>query len=110
MNEVNRAYYRKVMHGFCVHLFPDIGEFPISRNIAIMEKGDEMISYDPLWETMKEKKISQYVLINKYNMSRGLIDRLKHNQSVTASTLDMLCQILDCNIEDVITCSREKKE
>lgn len=75
-----------------------------------MEKGDEMISYDPLWETMKEKKISQYVLINKYNMSRGLIDRLKHNQSVTASTLDMLCQILDCNIEDVITCSREKKE
>ena len=75
-----------------------------------MEKGDEMISYDPLWETMKEKKISQYVLINKYNMSRGLIDRLKHNQSVTASTPDMLCQILDCNIEDVITCSREKKE
>lgn len=75
-----------------------------------MEKGDEMISYDPLWETMKEKNVSQYVLINKYNMSRGLIDRLKHNQSVTVNTLDMLCQILDCNIEDVITCSREKKE
>lgn len=69
-----------------------------------------MISYDVLWETMKKKNVSQYVLINKYNLSRGLIDRLKHNKSVTANTLDMLCEILDCDIEDVITCSREKKE
>ena len=69
-----------------------------------------MISYDPLWETMKEKTVTQYVLIHKHNMSRGLLDRLKHNQSVTAHTLDLLCEILDCNIEDVIKCSREKKE
>ena len=69
-----------------------------------------MISYDVLWETMKKKNVSQYVFINKYNVSRGLIDRLKHNESVTANTLDMLCEILDCNIEDVITCTREKKD
>lgn len=104
------------MHGFLFDRkevtspFPVIGEFPMLRNVAIMEKGDDMISYDPLWETMKEKNVSQYVLINKHNMSRGLIDRLKHNKSVTANTLDMLCEILDCNVEDVIVCSREKKE
>lgn len=69
-----------------------------------------MISYDPLWKTMKEKKVSQYVLINKHKISRGLMDRLRHNQSVTASTLDLLCEILDCDIEDVIKCGKEKKE
>lgn len=69
-----------------------------------------MISYDPLWETMKKKKISQYVLINQYNISRGLLDRLKNNRGVTTHTIDMLCQILDCSVEDVMTFKRDKKE
>ena len=85
-------------------------EFPMLRNTVIIIMGDDMISYDNLWKTMKEKNVSQYVLINKYNVSRGLIDRLRHNKSVTAYTIDTLCEILDCNVEDVITCSREEKE
>lgn len=72
--------------------------------------GDDMINYDVLWETMKKKNVSQYVLINKYNISRGLIHRLKNNESVTTNSIDMLCEILDCDVEDVMTCSREKKE
>ncbi|MBQ8627653.1 MAG: helix-turn-helix transcriptional regulator [Agathobacter sp.] len=69
-----------------------------------------MINYDALWETMKKKNVSQYVLINKYNISRGLIHRLKNNESVTTNSIDMLCEILDCDVQDVMTCSREKKE
>lgn len=72
--------------------------------------GDDMINYDVLWETMKKKNVSQYVLINKYNISRGLIHRLKNNESVTTNSIDMLCEILDCDVKDVMTFSREKKE
>ena len=72
--------------------------------------GDDMINYDVLWETMREKNISQYVLINRYNVSRGLIHRLKNNESVTTNSIDMLCEILDCDVQDVMTYSREKKD
>ena len=60
-----------------------------------------MIVYDKLWETLKEKKITQYALINKYNISPGQLTRLKRNESVSTHTLDVFCEILDCKLEDV---------
>ena len=61
-----------------------------------------MISYEPLYRTMKEKGFTTYRLINNYGISRSLIDRLKHNRPITTVTLDDLCKILDCRVEDVI--------
>ena len=61
-----------------------------------------MIVYDRLWKTMKKKNISQYKLINEYNFSRGQLSRLKHNDNVNTFTLNRLCDILDCNIEDIM--------
>ena len=55
-----------------------------------------MIVYDKLWETMKEKGISQYKLIHTYGISPAQITRLKKNSNVNTNTLDMLCEILDC--------------
>ncbi len=60
-----------------------------------------MITYDRLWETMKKKGHSQYTLIRDYNFSRGQIFRLKHNYNVSTYTLNTLCNILDCKLEDV---------
>ena len=60
-----------------------------------------MIVYDKLWETMKEKGISQYKLINIYKISPAQITRLRKNSGVNTNTLDTLCQILDCRIEDI---------
>lgn len=60
-----------------------------------------MINYAPLWETMKTKGITQYQLINKYKVSAGQLSRLRANQNVSTNTLDVLCQILDCDIQDV---------
>ena len=60
-----------------------------------------MISYEPLWNTMKEKGISQYQLINKYKISAGQLSRLRANNNVSTHTLDRLCEILDCNLEDI---------
>lgn len=63
-----------------------------------------MISYAPLWKTMKEKKITTYTLRNKgqaHNISSSTIRRLKANQSVSTNTLDALCYILNCTLPDI---------
>lgn len=60
-----------------------------------------MIVYDKLWQTMKEKNISQYILITKHNFSTGQLDRLRKNGNINAYTLNRLCEILDCKLEDI---------
>lgn len=60
-----------------------------------------MINYQPLWETMKRKGITQYQLIHQYNISAGQLSRLRANQNVSTNTLNTLCEILDCEISDV---------
>lgn len=61
-----------------------------------------MISYDKLWQTMKEKGVTQYALIKKYNISPGQITRLKRNESVSTHTIEIFCKILKCNVEDIM--------
>lgn len=62
-----------------------------------------MISYDKLWETMKKKNVSQYRLINEYGISAGQLSRLRANLHISTHTIDMLCSILKCNVEDILT-------
>ena len=61
-----------------------------------------MICYDRLWQTMKERGITQYDLYTHYNINRSLINRLKHNQNIETNTVDRLCNILHCRIEDIM--------
>lgn len=61
-----------------------------------------MISFDKLWQTMKDRGISQYDLYTHYNVNRSQINRLKHNQNVETNTIDKLCNILNCRIEDIM--------
>lgn len=68
-----------------------------------------MISYKPLYRTMKEKGISTYKLINTFNVSRSLIDRLKHNKPISTVTLNDLCTFLDCNVEDILVYIKDNK-
>ena len=60
-----------------------------------------MITYDPLWETMKKKGVTQYALIKKHGISPAQITRLKRNESVSTNTIDMFCRILNCDVDDV---------
>lgn len=62
-----------------------------------------MIKYDKLWETMKRKGITKYRLTKDYNISKSLLHRLKNNQGISMNTIDTLCDILDCSIEDIAT-------
>ena len=66
-----------------------------------------MISYEPFYKTLKEKKISTYKLITDYGVSRSLLDRLKHNKPISTVTIDDLCTFLDCKVEDVLTYIKE---
>lgn len=69
-----------------------------------MNCGDTiLISYEKLWQTMKEKGITQYALIKKYHVSAGQLSRLRNNSYVSTHTIDMLCNILNCEVEDIMT-------
>lgn len=69
-----------------------------------------MISYDPFYKTLKEKNISTYKLINNYGISRSLLDRLKHNRPISTVTLDDLCKILHCRVEDILVFTEDSSE
>ena len=69
-----------------------------------------MIRYDRLWETMKEKGISQYALIEKYHVSTGQLARLRRNESVSTHTIEMFCRILHCRVEDVMEYVEDPEE
>ena len=60
-----------------------------------------MIVFDKLWITMKKNGISQYKVIKDYKISTGQLDRLRKNENVSTHTLDQLCKILNCKIEDI---------
>ena len=66
-----------------------------------------MIVFDPFWETLKKKNISQYDLIEHYKMRRGMLDNIKHNRSITLNTLNELCNMLDCDISDIIKYAKD---
>lgn len=61
-----------------------------------------MISYEPLWRTMKDRNITTYTLIVKMGISPYTINGLKHNRSITMVTLEKLCKILNCTANDVV--------
>ena len=61
-----------------------------------------MVSYEKLWETMKERGITQYALIKHHHVSPGQITRLKRNESVSTNTIELFCCILNCRVEDIM--------
>lgn len=61
-----------------------------------------IFTYEPLWNTLKKKGISQYDLIKVHHVSTGTLDSLRKNKSVTMNTLHDLCIAIDCQIQDVV--------
>ena len=62
-----------------------------------------MIDYSPFWKTLELSDDNWYTLTNKHNLSHSTLHRLKHNKDVSTKTLNDLCRILHCNIQDIIT-------
>ena len=72
---------------------------PIMNNAK--DGGVEMIKFDKLWVTMKEKGVSTYWLREKCGIDRKTIRRLKENDNIETKTLNKLCAALDCRLEDI---------
>ncbi|MBQ7714209.1 MAG: helix-turn-helix transcriptional regulator [Oscillospiraceae bacterium] len=69
-----------------------------------------MISYAPLWETMKRKDASTYTLQVKGGISSSTIRRLRAGESVSTNTLDALCEILDCELQDILVYEKSQPD
>ena len=60
-----------------------------------------MINYQPLWDTMKKKQVSQYKLL-KAGIDNKTLDGLKKGKNITLLTVERLCGILDCTPNDIV--------
>jgi putative transcriptional regulator len=61
-----------------------------------------MINYIPFWQTLKKKNVSSYALIHKHNISNGTLYRMRKGSPISTTTIDQLCKVLDCKVEDII--------
>lgn len=61
-----------------------------------------MIDYSPFWKTLEESEENWYTLTTKHKLSSSTLHRLKHNKDLSTRTLNDLCRILHCRVEDII--------
>lgn len=66
-----------------------------------------MISYAPFFKTLKEKNISQYKLIRDFGIDPAQLQRLRDDAVIKTVTIDRLCKILDCRVEDIMEYIKE---
>lgn len=67
-----------------------------------------MISYEPFYETLCRRHMTEYQLIYKHGFSANILHRMKHGKTITLKTLDTLCFILDCEVSDIIVYKKEE--
>ena len=60
-----------------------------------------MIDYSPFWNTLRKSNESTYSLINKYHISSAIIDKLRKNKPMNTTTLNDLCRILNCRLDEI---------
>lgn len=61
-----------------------------------------MISYEPFYQTLLKKGVTEYNLIFKQGVDANTLHRMKHGKSITTRTLNALCEILGCQVTDIL--------
>lgn len=61
-----------------------------------------MVVYAPFWETLKQSKETTYTLIVKHRISSSTIDKLRKNKPLNTTTINDLCRILQCRVEEIM--------
>lgn len=62
-----------------------------------------MISYEPFWQTLRQKNISTYKLIYEYGILPDTIQRLRSQKTITTKTINTLCTVIQCQVSDILT-------
>ena len=65
-----------------------------------------MLDYSPMWETMKQKGITQYRL-PKSGIDNTTLDAIKKGNNITMLTLEKICNILECTPNEVVKFIKE---
>lgn len=65
------------------------------------------ISYEKLWVLLAERNIGKNDLCSAAGISSRTMAKLSKNESVTTDTLSKICEVLNCDIGDIATFSRE---
>ena len=60
-----------------------------------------LIDFSPLWDTMRERNVTQYYLLQN-GIDNKTLDSLKNNKNITLLTLEKLCDIIGCTPNDVV--------
>lgn len=68
-----------------------------------------MISYEPLWQTMKQCGATTYTLQAKAGISSSTIRRMQANESVSTNTLDTLCKFFNCELNEIVRFQSDEK-
>ena len=68
-----------------------------------------MISYKPLWKTLKEKNISQYYLLQQ-GIGNRVLDSLRNDRNINMLTLERLCDVIGCTPNDIVEFIPEEKK
>lgn len=61
-----------------------------------------MISYKPFWNTLENSKENWYTLTKNHHISHSTLHRLKHDMAISTKTLNDLCRILHCQVQDIV--------
>lgn len=69
-----------------------------------------MIDYSPFWKTLGNSDETTYTLINLHHISSATIDKLRHNKAVTTTTINDLCRIFDCDIQEIARYIRSEED
>lgn len=75
----------------------------LAKGLYFFRGNEFMISYDRFWKTLESKEMSTYKLITDYKFSNATFNRMRHNKPISISTIDRLCTVLHCSIEDIMT-------
>lgn len=61
-----------------------------------------MICYQPFWETLRKSGESTYTLTKNHRISSSTLDKLRKNRPLNTTTINDLCRILGCRVEDIM--------
>lgn len=61
-----------------------------------------MVSYRPFWKTLEQSRETTYTLIKNHHISSSTLDKLRKNKPINTTTVNDLCRILSCRVEDIM--------
>ena len=62
-----------------------------------------MIDYSIFWKTLEQSSENWYTLTKNHKISHSTLSRLKNNKDISTKTINDLCRILHCQIQDIAT-------